>query len=56
MRLESAAEKAINQVGITPDEIDAVILSTSHAARNYPAAVIEIQKELGINGMQATCW
>ena len=45
-----AAEKAINQAGITPDEIDAVILGTSHAARNYPAAAIEIQKELGING------
>ena len=45
-----AAEKAMNQAGITPDKIDAVILGTSHAARNYPAAAIEIQNELGING------
>ena len=45
-----AAEKAMNQAGIKPNEIDAVILGTSHAARNYPAAAIEIQKELGING------
>ena len=45
-----AAEKAINQANITPDKIDAVILGTSHAARNYPATAIEIQKELGISG------
>jgi beta-ketodecanoyl-[acyl-carrier-protein] synthase len=45
-----AAKKAMNQANITADEIDAVILGTSHAARNYPAAAIEIQKELGING------
>ena len=45
-----AAKKAMNQANITPDKIDAVILGTSHAARNYPAAAIEIQKELGISG------
>ena len=44
-----AAEKAMNQAGITPDKIDAVILGTSHAARNYPAAAIEIQKEFGLS-------
>ena len=51
LRLESkAAKKAMNQANVTPDEIDAVIVGTSHAARNYPAVAIEIQKELGING------
>ena len=32
------------------DDIDAVILGTSHNARYYPAVAIEIQNELGIDG------
>ena len=45
-----AAKKAMNQAGIDSAQIDAVIVGTSHAARNYPAVAIEIQEELGING------
>ena len=45
-----AAKKAMDQANIKPSEIDAVIVGTSHAARNYPAVAIEIQQELGING------
>ena len=45
-----AAKKAMDNAGVTPDDIDAVILGTSHAARNYPSVAIEIQNELGING------
>ena len=44
-----AAQKAMDNAGVTPDDIDAVILGTSHAARNYPSVAIEIQNELGIN-------
>ena len=45
-----AAKKAMNQANVGPNEIDAVIVGTSHAARNYPAVGIEIQQELGISG------
>ena len=45
-----AAKRAMEQAGVTAEEIDAVILGTSHSARNYPSVAIEIQNELGING------
>ena len=45
-----AAKKAIEQAEISVNDIDAVIVGSSHAARNYPAIAIEIQNELGING------
>jgi len=45
-----AAKKAMDQANVGPNEIDAVIVGTSHAARNYPAVAIEIQQELGIIG------
>jgi beta-ketodecanoyl-[acyl-carrier-protein] synthase len=45
-----AAKKAMEQANVGPNEIDAVIVGTSHAARNYPAVAIEIQQELGIIG------
>ena len=45
-----AAKKAMDQANVEPNEIDAVIVGTSHAARNYPAVAIEIQQELGISG------
>ena len=45
-----AAKRAMVQANVIPSEIDAVIVGTSHAARNYPAVAIEIQQELGING------
>jgi beta-ketodecanoyl-[acyl-carrier-protein] synthase len=45
-----AAIKAIKQAGISSEQIDAVIVGTSHSVRNYPALAIEIQKELDITG------
>jgi beta-ketodecanoyl-[acyl-carrier-protein] synthase len=46
----SAAKKAMENANISADQIDGVILGTSHSGRNYPAIAIEIQEELGING------
>ncbi len=46
----NASKKAMKNAGLTVDDIDAVIVGTSHAARNFPAVAIEIQEELGING------
>ncbi|MDA9045470.1 beta-ketoacyl-ACP synthase III, partial [Gammaproteobacteria bacterium] len=45
-----AAKKAMAKANITADQIDGVILGTSHSGRNYPAVAIEIQEELGIDG------
>ena len=45
-----AAAKAMQQANVKASDIDAVIVGTSHAARNYPAVAIEIQNELGIKG------
>jgi len=45
-----AAKKAMDQAGISVGDIDAIIVGTSHAPRNYPAIAIEIQNELGVNG------
>ena len=49
MGIESA-KKAIANAGITADDIDGIILGTSHSARNYPAIAIEIQEALGVDG------
>ena len=35
-----AAKKAMDQANVTPDDIDAVILGTSHNARYYPACLL----------------
>ena len=45
-----SAKKAIANAGITADDIDGIILGTSHSARNYPAIAIEIQEALGVDG------
>jgi beta-ketodecanoyl-[acyl-carrier-protein] synthase len=45
-----AAKKAMKQASVSSSDIDAVIVGSSHSARNYPAVAIEIQKELAING------
>ena len=45
-----AAKKAIENTNLKISDIDAVIVGTSHAPRNYPAVAIEIQNELGIEG------
>tara|TARA_B100001057_G_scaffold388049_1_gene395418 strand:- start:668 stop:1780 length:1113 start_codon:yes stop_codon:yes gene_type:complete len=45
-----AAKKAMESANVSSADIDAVILGTSHAARNYPSVAIEVQNELGIDG------
>jgi beta-ketodecanoyl-[acyl-carrier-protein] synthase len=45
-----AAIKAMVEADVTPQQIDAVIVGTSHSVRNYPAVAIEIQNELDISG------
>ena len=46
----NAAKKAMEQAGVEAGDIDAIIVGTSHSARNYPAVAIEIQEELGVKG------
>ena len=45
-----AAQDAISNAKIDPDNIDAVIVACSNLERPYPAIAIEIQNELGIKG------
>ena len=45
-----AAKIAMKEANVSPEDIDGVILGTSHAARYYPAIAIEIQNALGIDG------
>lgn len=46
-----AARKAIADANIEAASIDCVICSASHLQRPYPAIAIEMQKELGIDGL-----
>lgn len=45
-----AGRKAMEDAGLTPADIDAVICSASNMQRAYPAMAIEIQEALGIEG------
>ena len=45
-----AADQAIAAAGITPAEIDAVIVAASNMQRAYPAMAIEVQAALGATG------
>lgn len=56
----AAAKQAIENAGLTPNDIDAVILSCSVMQRAYPAIAVEIQAGLGMThgfafDMQITC-
>ena len=42
----SAAKKAMENANISADQIDGVILGTSHSGRNYPAIAIEYKRSL----------
>lgn len=44
----AAAKQAIENAGLTPDDIDAVILACSNMQRAYPAVAVEIQAALGM--------
>ena len=45
-----AAKQAMEQAGVTADDIDAVLVAASNMERAYPAMAIEVQAELGIKG------
>ena len=46
----TAAKQAMENAGVTAEDIDVVILSCSNLQRAYPAVAIEIQTALGIQG------
>ncbi|MGK9156072.1 beta-ketoacyl-ACP synthase III [Acinetobacter radioresistens] len=45
-----AAKQAMENAGVTSEDIDVVILACSNMQRAYPAVAIEIQTALGIHG------
>lgn len=45
-----AAKEAMENAGVTAEDIDVVILACSNLQRAYPAVAIEIQTALGIQG------
>ncbi len=45
-----AAKQAMQNAGVTAEDIDVVILACSNLQRAYPAVAVEIQTELGIQG------
>lgn len=56
----AAAQAALDRAGLTPDDIDLIILATSTPNNTFPATAVEIQHRLGMNhgaafDMQAVC-
>jgi len=43
-----AAKKALDMAGLTPDDIDMVVVACSNMQRAYPAVAIEVQGALGM--------
>ncbi len=57
---EAAARAALKAAGMTPDDIDLIVLATSTPNRTFPATAVEIQERLGMHhgfafDMQAVC-
>ena len=57
---EAAARAALANAGLTPDDIDVIILATSTPNNTFPATSVEIQERLGMRhgfafDMQAVC-
>ena len=46
----NAAREALKNAGLTPDDINGVVVAASNMQRPYPAMAIEIQNALGIDG------
>lgn len=57
---EAAARAALASAGLTPDDIDLIVLATSTPNNTFPATAVEIQNRLGMHhgfafDMQAVC-
>ena len=57
---ESAARVALDDAGLTPDDIDMIVLATSTPNNTFPATAVDIQHRLGMKhgfafDMQAVC-
>lgn len=57
---EKAARQALDNAGLTPDDIDLIILATSTPNNTFPATAVDIQKRLGMThgcafDIQAVC-
>lgn len=57
---EAAARAALDNAGLTPDDIDLIILATSTPDNTFPATAVDIQARLGMKhgfafDMQAVC-
>lgn len=57
---EAAAREALANAGLTPDDIDLIVVATSTPDNTFPATAVNIQHRLGMNhgfafDMQAVC-
>ncbi|TGR36492.1 3-oxoacyl-ACP synthase, partial [Mesorhizobium sp. M1C.F.Ca.ET.195.01.1.1] len=57
---EAAARAALADAGLTPDDVDLIVLATSTPNNTFPATAVEIQNRLGMHhgfafDMQAVC-
>ena len=57
---EAAARAALDASGLTPDDVDLIVLATSTPNNTFPATAVEIQNRLGMRhgfafDMQAVC-
>lgn len=57
---EGAARQALSRAGLTPDDLDVIIVATATPDNTFPAAAVNIQNRLGMRhgaafDMQAVC-